>query len=126
MEEEYIVGGILIGLVVTLDGALLLHRNGLATGSKVVAITSFIEFVWAIVSVIALFTLQFSRVEILSPVLFVSHNVFGWAYGLFLARKSFFSENQEFAPLELPIWYVVFGLTVGVVYTLVNIYLATI
>ena len=123
MEQAYLVASILIGLVVILDGAVLLKLKGEASGSKLVAATSTVEFLWAVVSIFAVFTLSFSREEILSPALFITHNVLGWLYGVYLAPKYLSGNDIEFALLSVPGWYAMFGFSLGIVYTFLNIHL---
>ena len=123
MEQAYLVGSILVGLVVILDGAMLLKLKGEASGSKLVAATSTVEFLWAVVSIVAVFALSFSREEILSPVLFITHNVLGWLYGVYLAPKYLSGSDIEFALFSVPGWYAMFGFSLGIVYTFLNIYL---
>lgn len=121
MEFWYLVIGIFVGLLVILDGCLLLKSKNDGRDSNLINVTTTIEFIWAMVSVVTMFALKFSALQILSPLLFASHNIFGWLYGFYLVANTP-KEKIDLVAI-VPTWYAVFGLSVGIVYSVLNIFL---
>ena len=119
MEFWYLAIGIFVGLLVILDGYLLLESKNDGRDNKLINATTTIEFIWAIISVGAMFVLEFSALQIMSPLLFVSHNIFGWVYGFYIVANTP-KEKIDLVTI-VPGWYAVFGLSVGIVYTVLNI-----
>ena len=119
MEFWYLTIGIFVGLLVILDGYLLLESKNDGRDNKLINATTTIEFIWAIISVGAMFVLKFSALQIMSPLLFVSHNIFGWVYGFYIVANTP-KEKIDLVTI-VPGWYAVFGLSVGIVYTVLNI-----
>ncbi|APD86212.1 hypothetical protein BM527_09005 [Alteromonas sp. Mex14] len=117
----YLAIGIFVGLLVILDGYLLLKTKNDGQYSNLINVTTTIEFIWAIVSVITMFALEFSALQIMSPLLFASHNIFGWLYGFYIVANTP-KEKIDLVKI-VPSWYAVFGLSVGIVYTTLNIFL---
>jgi len=114
MQEVYLGISVIIGLVVILDGYLVIRNRGVVEKGQLAMYTTTIEFLWALVSIVALVTLNFEGWQVLVPVLYITHNVIGWAYGFYLQSKS---TDEEFDKVEVPIWYGKFGLNFGVVFT---------
>ena len=119
MEFWYLAIGIFVGLLVILDGYILLESKNDGRDNKLINATTTIEFIWAIISVGAMFVLKFSALQIMSPLLFVSHNIFGWVYGFYIVANTP-KEKIDLVTI-VPGWYAVFGLSVGIVYTVLNI-----
>ena len=117
----YLAIGIFVGLLVILDGYLLLKTKNNGRYSNLINVTTTIEFIWAIVSVITMFALEFSALQIMSPLLFASHNIFGWLYDFYIVANTP-KEKIDLVKI-VPSWYAVLGLSVGIVYTTLNIFL---
>ena len=121
MEFWYLAIGIFVGLLVTLDGYLLLKSKQDGRYNSLINLTTSIEFVWALISLVAVFVLEVSALQIMSPLLFVTHNILGWLYGFYIVAKS---PKEEIDLVNIvPTWYALFGLSVGIVYTLLNLFL---
>ena len=116
MIELYLTFSILIGLIIILDAVLLLKENGQYGTNKIISITTLIEFMWAVVTVYVLFKYTCSEWSILVPVLYLTHNILGWLYGLYLASK-IEGGIEGVSQFFVPIWYVKFSLTFGVVFS---------
>jgi hypothetical protein len=114
MLEVYLGISVIIGLVVIYDGYLIVKNNGLVETGQLAMVTSTIEFLWVIISVAALFTLEFQNWQVLIPVLYVTHNLLGWSYGLWLTVKS---PAEQVEKIIVPLWYSKFGFNFGVVFT---------
>lgn len=115
MLEIYIGLSAIIGLVVIFDGYVVVKNNGVVETNQIIVLTTTIEFVWAIVSVFALFTLNFQQWQILIPVLYLTHNIIGWVYGVLLVSKL---PKEPVNKVMVPLWYAKFGFNFGVVFTL--------
>lgn len=119
MIQTYLLLSIIIGAVLIVDGFLLRNVKGRCGGHSVLNITTIIEFLWAILSVIALLKLEFPGWLIFIPALYVAHNVFGWLYGFIIMSKRENNSTDEI--IYVPMWYVNFGLVVGIVYGLASV-----
>ena len=116
MIELYLTFSILIGLIIILDAVLLLKENGQYGTNKVISVTTFIEFTWAIFSVYVLFKYTCSELSMLVPIVYVTYNILGWLYGLYLVSK-IDGGLEGVTQFFIPIWYVKFSLTFGVVFS---------
>ena len=121
MMELYFLVSVFVGMAVIVDGVVLYKARGVCWTNKIQSFTTTIEFLWVIASIIAVFTLEFSQLQILIPSLYVAHNIFGWAYGSYLVSKSPEVKNGTEA-LVIPYWYLMFGLTVGIVFSISSLY----
>ena len=115
MLEVYLGISVIIGLIVIYDGYLIIKSHGVVSVGQLAMLTTTIEFLWAIVSVVALFTLEFQNWQVLIPVLYIIHNILGWGYGFWLMSKS---PEEQADKMEIPQWYAKFGFNFGVVFTL--------
>jgi len=114
MLEVYLGLSVIIGLVVIYDGYLIVKSNGVVGTGELAMFTSTIEFIWAVVSIVALFTLEFQSWQVLIPVIYLTHNLIGWVYGIWLASKSPIEKTEK---IVIPLWYSKFGLNFGVIFT---------
>jgi len=115
MIELYFAISVLIGCIVAFDGYVLLKNHGKA--NKTSAITSTVEFIWVFISVGAVLKLSFTNYQILVPLLYLTHNVLGWLYAAAFMKV----DPDKPMDIEIPIWYVCFGLSVGIVFTISSI-----
>lgn len=120
MKEFYLFASILIGLVSTYDGYMLCKAKGQVIRNKIVVLTSSIEFLWALLTFYVLFSVNFSSIEILVPVLFAAHNVIGWIYSFVFYPISKNTTPLEALDIQIPRWYTVFGLCFGIVFTVTS------
>ncbi|BBN81561.1 hypothetical protein PA25_15460 [Pseudoalteromonas sp. A25] len=113
MVELYLGLSLLVGLIIIFEANWLLRfpENQI---TPVTAITSIIEFVWAITTIFALIYGSFTKWQILVPSLYIIHNAIGWIYGLWLAGKLAQQQNRI---LSIPPWYAKFSLSFGIVFT---------
>lgn len=118
MNQVYFSLSIIIGLVLIVDAIVLSRVNGKCGGHPILSITTPVEFFWAVASAIALYKIKFLGWPVLIPSLYLAHNVFGWGYGTFIISKE--KEAAESGKIHVPIWYVYFGGTVGVVFSLAS------
>ncbi|NQZ21501.1 MAG: hypothetical protein HRT53_05530 [Colwellia sp.] len=114
MLAVYLGISAIIGLVVIYDGYLVVKSNGVVGIGHLAMFTSAIEFLWAVVSVVALFTLEFQSWQILIPAIYLTHNLLGWVYGIWLASKSPIEQTEK---IVVPLWYSKFGFNFGIVFT---------
>ena len=114
MIEVYLGISVIIGLVVIYDGYLIVKSKGVVQTGQLAMFTSTIEFLWAVISVVALFTFEFQSWQILIPVIYLTHNLLGWIYGIWLASKSPIEQTDK---IVVPLWYSRFGFNFGVVFT---------
>ncbi|MBL4856508.1 MAG: hypothetical protein JKX89_06315 [Idiomarina sp.] len=121
MIELYFLVSVFVGIAVIVDGVVLYKAKGVCWTNKIQSFTTTIEFLWVIVSIITFFTLELSHFQILIPSLYVVHNIFGWAYGSYLVSKSPEVKNGIEA-LVVPYWYLIFGMTVGIVFSISSLY----
>lgn len=113
MKDAYLIISIIIGFIVIFDGYILYFKTpGFIT--TISGLTSTVEFVWAVVSIVALFKLNFTGLQILIPSVYVAHNVFGWIYGV-VAYKSNTGAGED---VVIPAWYALFGMIFGIVFTI--------
>ncbi|WP_033026676.1 MULTISPECIES: hypothetical protein [Pseudoalteromonas] len=115
MLEVYLGISVIIGLIVIYDGYLIVKNSGVIKTGQFSVVTTTIEFLWAIVSIVALFNFEFQNWQILIPVFYVTHNILGWAYGFWLVAKNPAEQSDQ---TTVPMWYAKFGLNFGVVFTL--------
>ncbi|GLX76724.1 hypothetical protein tinsulaeT_00640 [Thalassotalea insulae] len=114
MLEVYLSISIIIGLIIIYDGYLIIKNQGVIGIGQFAMITSTIEFLWAIVSIVALFALEFQNWQVLIPALYITHNILGWVYGFWLESKS---PTEKIDKVVVPLWYAKFGFNFGVVFT---------
>ncbi|HAS8529116.1 TPA: hypothetical protein I7769_21870, partial [Vibrio vulnificus] len=88
MLEVYLGISVIVGLVVIYDGYLVIKNSGVIKVGQFSIVTTTIEFLWIIVSIVALFNLEFQNWQRLIPVFYVTHNVLGWAYGVWLVAQN--------------------------------------
>jgi hypothetical protein len=120
MEETYLIISIAIGIVVIIDGILLARHFGHFSENNIINITTNIEMSWAIVSILALFFLNFTGWMYAIPAIYVAHNVSGWVYG----HKLVNDHSEKGLPLEsfkIPYWHVLFGIFIGIVFTVLSV-----
>jgi hypothetical protein len=117
MVDGYLTIGVLIGAVLIIDGLLLRKSQGKWGGNRILAATTSIELIWALVSLAAVFTLKFPGWTLLIPSLYIAHNVFGWLYGFYLAAKT----QADTPNFYVSMWYVNFGIQVGFIYSILCI-----
>ena len=118
MLKLYLFASIFIGLIMILDGYILFKQNGNHKGNKILFITTSIEFIWAIVSLIAIFGISFPEFYLFIPFCYVAYNVTGWIYGAITINKS---KKITYETFTIPIWYVKFGLIFGCTFLLLSI-----
>jgi hypothetical protein len=114
MLEVYLGISVIIGLIVIYDGYLIVKNSGVVKAGQLSAVTTTIEFLWAIVSIVALFNLEFQNWQILIPAFYVTHNILGWVYGFWLIAQN---PTEETNQTTVPMWYAKFGINFGVVFT---------
>ncbi|MCU8540689.1 hypothetical protein M2G63_21850 [Vibrio vulnificus] len=68
MLEVYLGISVIVGLVVIYDGYLVIKNSGVIKVGQFSIVTTTIEFLWAIVSIVALFNLEFQNWQRLIPV----------------------------------------------------------
>ncbi len=61
MLEVYLGISVIVGLVVIYDGYLVIKNSGVIKVGQFSIVTTTIEFLWAIVSIVALFNLEFQN-----------------------------------------------------------------
>ncbi|ELP6759761.1 hypothetical protein [Vibrio vulnificus] len=115
MLEVYLGISVIVGLVVIYDGYLVIKNSGVIKVGQFSIVTTTIEFLWTIVSIVALFNLEFQNWQRLIPVFYVTHNVLGWAYGVWLVAQN---PTEQSGQTTVPMWYAKFGFNFGVVFTL--------
>ncbi len=115
MLEVYLGISVIIGLIVIYDGYLIVKNSGVIKAGQFSVVTTTIEFLWTIVSIVALFNLEFQNWQILIPVFYVTHNILGWAYGVWLVAQNPTEKSDQ---ITVPIWYAKFGFNFGVFFTL--------
>jgi hypothetical protein len=106
MLEVYLGISVIIGLIVIYDGYLIVKNSGVVKAGQLSAVTTTIEFLWAIVSIVALFNLEFQNWQILIPAFYVTHNILGWVYGFWLIAQN---PTEETNQTTVPMWYAKFG-----------------
>ena len=114
MIEIYLLISIVIGAILVVDGFLLRQVKGKCGGNPILSITTTIEFLWAIITIVALYKLEFSGWLIFIPSLYITHNIFGWLYGAFIMSKTEGDLSEH--TMYIPIWYVNTGIFVGLIY----------
>jgi len=117
MIEFYLKLSIFVGMLIIVDSILLLRSDRICGNNKLQSATSTFEFIWVIVSIIALIKLEFSQWIILVPIYYVSFNAIGWCYGYYISSKlPGVLEGKE--KLVVPFWWVLFGMVLAVIYSI--------
>jgi hypothetical protein len=119
MIDLYLLISIFIGIIVAIDGYLLVRSNGNFNASKILTITSSIEFIWVIFSILSLSKLSFTIYQLLIPVLYITHNALGWLYGIILLNKP---KNTQTNDVIVPMWHAKFGRNFGIFFTIICTY----
>lgn len=114
MTELYLEVSFFIGLVIVVDGLLLVKNEGAMVPGSMNSVTTAIEFLWAIVTVVTLFKLSFSELQIIVPALYLAHNMAGWGYGFWLEYKDPIDDKSI---IYVPLWYAKYGMHFGVIFT---------
>jgi len=97
----------IIGALEVIDGIIAISTSSIGTINIFI---SLLEMFWVSFSIFAIINLKKSKNV---PISYVSYNVFGWAYGIYLAI-----ESQSKAPAMLPLWFSIFGLCFGIYFCL--------
>lgn len=121
MIEIYLYLSVLISFVLMFDGYYLKKNDGLCLGSKPLAITTSIEFIWFFVTLFAMVKLEFSVINLIVPALYVTHNVIGWVYGLSLVPSMSPSDLEE-GNMRVSQWYMNFSSSFALVFFAASIY----
>lgn len=121
MKEWYFLGCVLVGMISAYDGFVLYQCQGRPARNKIVLLTSSMEFLWLLVTLYALFSIEFLASEYLIPVLYILHNVFGFVYSLLCYPGMFKSGPEELSQIQIPRWYTLFGMSFGLVFMLASI-----
>lgn len=111
--RTYSIGSAAIGVTQVIDAAILFKNNG-ACDSVSITFSS-IEFIWAIVSLVALIRAK-QRATRLLALAFFGYNVFGWLLAILVVPQT--------APVVVPLWFVVFGGIFGLAYGVSSAYVA--
>ena len=120
MKDVYFGLGLLVGLMVMIEGVIYLRGNVSNRLAYAILISSGFEFVWAIVTIFALIYIDFSAIEIYAPLLYISYNIVGWLVGLFTASKERMqSEGNAIASID---WLLYIGVVVGLCYASMSAY----
>ena len=101
----YILVSLVVGIMQFIEGGLL-FLNGI---SPITIITTLIEFLWVLVTIVALFKFSKHNVPKFMPASFIIYNVLGWSYGAYLA--STIENIKEFSP---PQWVFITGVLFGI------------
>lgn len=113
MIELYLVNSIFIGILLVLDGWLLLREPSVKQLNKVLILTTSIEFLWVIISILLLIYIELNRYQMLIPVLYITNNIIGWIYGFILSANL---DSEE--DVNIPKWYIKFELVFGLIFSL--------
>ena len=81
-HKLYFLVSIVIGVFQIIDGVLLVSLSDIGSFSLVFSISGML---WVIFSIVAIFKVKYSRHV---PITYTAYNVFGWAYGVYLAMNS--------------------------------------
>lgn len=121
MIELYLVNSIFIGILLVLDGWLLLREPSVKQLNKVLILTTSIEFLWVIISILLLIYIELNRYQMLIPVLYITNNIIGWIYGFILSANL---DSEE--DVNIPKWYIKFELVFGLIFTLASVFMLTV
>ncbi len=116
--QFYIVFSISVGLLQVFDNVLLIQSKGHLTTPN--AVISGVEFIWIIVSSVALFA--FESVPKYLPLSYILFTVVGSIYGVFLFRNVE-TDEDEFLPknMLIPLWLSIVGGMFGAYFAVANI-----
>lgn len=76
-------------------------------------LTTSIEFLWVIISILLLIYIELNRYQMLIPVLYITNNIIGWIYGFVLSVNL-----DDKGDVNIPKWYIKFGLVFGLIFSL--------
>jgi hypothetical protein len=115
MLEIFLTANIAIGLMIIFEAWQILRPGKLR---MITAATSSIEFIWVIITAIALFKLAFTQLQLAIPVLFLSYNILGWLYGIYLAIQA---SKLGIGRPPTPKTYILICFSFGVLFTLLSV-----
>jgi len=113
MTKFYVLGSIVIGIMQTVDGALLLLNRGQIIWINL--LVAFFEFFWMPLCVIMVYVFGRAKISMLSPLSFVIYNLAGWIIGALT-----FIPNDSPGPVIIPGWAGAAGTIFGIYYFVVN------
>jgi len=112
----YILVSLAVGIMQFIEGGLL-FLNGI---SPITIITTLVEFLWVLVTIVAIFKFSKHNVSKIMPASFIIYNVLGWSYGAYLVSTV---ENiEEFNPAQS--LYLI-GVVFGIFFAVFSAYLYT-
>ena len=117
MIALYFFNSILVGGVLFTEGIILLKQNGKWNGSRVLLATTVIEFIWIIVSVLALAYLGFASWYALIPLAYVVYCIVGMFLGFRLGSEMECPDDPLLS-IVIPKWYINFEIGFGLFFAL--------
>lgn len=117
--------GICVGmaLLIMYEALLLKKLAGKFQGNNVLASISAFEFIWLMVSGVALYQLEFVGLSVIVPVVYILHNFVGWGYGMYLFKKEGLVEQLEQGnedDIAIPLKFTDFTLSFGLVFLVLS------
>jgi hypothetical protein len=120
MTELYLTTSLFIGFILLIEARYILRKQEVRV-NKFTLFTSTIELVWFVVSVAALSKLPLTQYQALIPTLYITHNILGWLYGIWLAKSL---AQQQSTHVVIPTWYAKFAHSYAIVFIILCISVA--
>ena len=121
MVALYLFCSILVGFLIFVDGMILLKQKGRLNGNLILIVTTTIEFLWVIVSIISLLYLEFMSWYAFIPFGYLCYNIIGWKVGQQIVSEMGNPEDALWS-MVIPRWWINFGVIFGLIFTLLANY----
>ena len=95
LEKFYVVASFLVAICVWLEAQMLLKNSGKLPQKSIFAMIGLLTSVWLLISVAALYFLEFDRFSISVPVVYIIYSVMGWVYSTILMKGQEIPNNPK-------------------------------
>lgn len=125
MEVSYLVISVLVAIMMLVESRILKKTGGIFLGNTVLSVISLLEFLWLIVSGLAIFQLDLPTWTITVPLVYAMYNLSAWVYGMYLFKREGIldkiAEDEDTDDIAIPKKYRDFSFSFAVVFFMLSI-----
>ena len=119
-QAIYLVGTLIVALLIAYESIVLKKNLGKLPQSTLFSVSSILETVWLMVSVVAIYYGGFSSIAKVVPFAYILYSIFGWIYGFYLLKDQ--ADNiKDVDDMSMPIKYMDYSLSFSLVITVTSI-----
>ena len=119
-QAIYLVGTLIVALLIAYESIVLKKNLGKLPQSTLFSVSSILETVWLMVSVVAVYYGGFSSIAKVVPFAYILYSIFGWIYGFYLLKDQA-GDIKDVDDMSMPIKYMDYSLSFSLVITVTSI-----